>query len=144
MNINVNWADVSFGLILLAFATLAAVTYGVVETRRIAAEDTRSRQAFDREMATVRTTAWDGETYDWPPNLAGYLDDPYAYAEPNPTAPMPAIPSRVRWAQPVPPSTVSGPLPELNTDLDADAFIASMTAQTSAFIAQLAEPVTAR
>ena len=131
MNLNVNWAEVSFGLTLLAFAVLAAVTYGVVETRRIAAEDTRNRLAFGHETNTVKMPAWDGETYDWPPNLAGYLDDPYAYEEPNPTAPIPV-------------STISGPLPELNTDLDADAFIASMTAQTSAFIAQLAEPVTAR
>ena len=124
MNLNVNWAEVSFGLTLLAFAVLAAVAYGVVETRRIAAEDARSHSTFDGEIPP-------GETYDWPPNLAGYLDDPYAYEEPNPTAPIPV-------------STISGPLPELNTDLDADAFIASMTAQTSAFIAQLAEPVAAR
>lgn len=141
MNLDVNWADVAVGVEFLAFAVLVAITWGVVESRRIAVEDRRNNRVFDHEMATVRLPNWDGATYDWPPNLAGYLEDPYAYGQ------APAE-SEVRHAPsdpfPVPPSPFSGPLPGLNTTLDADAFIASMTAQTSAFLAYLAEPVMAR
>jgi hypothetical protein len=56
------------------------------------------------------------------------------------TAPQPAY---VSPPPPVPASSVSGPLPVLDTALDAEAFIASMQARTDYFVALMAEPAAA-
>jgi hypothetical protein len=124
MRVQVSWSTVSFGLILLCVAAIAAVTYYFLESRRIAAEEQRQRRWFEQNMATAELPEWNGATFDWSPDDLDYLADRQAYEEPAPTAEMP----------PVPPSEISGPMPELNTQLDPDAFIAAMEAQTDRWL----------
>lgn len=111
-------------LIVLAAGLLAAGVYSFLESRRIAAEEARQQRAFEREMASVELPPWNGETYDWTPEALAYLADPEAYADPSPTSPIPVVP----------PSTVSGPLPALETDED---FLARLKAENTAFLAEL-------
>lgn len=110
-------------LIVLAAGLLAAGVYSFLESRRIAAEEARQQRAFEREMASVELPPWNGETYDWTPEALAYLADPED-ADPSPTSPIPVVP----------PSTVSGPLPALETDED---FLARLKAENTAFLAEL-------
>lgn len=127
MSVNVSWATVGAGLILLCSVAVIAVAWYFVDQQRTTAEERRQLRALEREIAGVQLPPWDGADYDWPPNLEDYLNDPYAYNEPTPTKPFPAVPS----------STISGPLPKAD---DTEAFIAAMRAQTDAWIAAFAEP----
>jgi hypothetical protein len=112
---------------LLGLLTLVAFL-GVLylrEKRALLTELNRMHE-WEKEMAGVTLPPWNGETFDWPEsNLAGYLD----------TFP--------RVEEPVPPSTISGPLPMLRepaTD-DADDVIAWMKERTDWFIAMMNEPL---
>jgi hypothetical protein len=127
MRIEVSWSTVSFGMILLCLAAVAAVTYYFLESRRIAAAENRQRRQFEREMASVRLPEWNGDTYDWSPESLAYLNDTHLYAGPGvaDTTSFEALPDG-----PVPPSTVSGPLPVM----DSGDFIARLRAENSAFL----------
>jgi hypothetical protein len=122
MHILVNWSTVCFAAILLALAAVAAVTYAFLETRRMAAADRRQRRLFEREMASVRLPEWNGETYEWTPESLAYLSDPY------PTGEMSVM------NEPVPPSTISGPLPVMD---EAGDFISRLRADNAEFLARL-------
>jgi hypothetical protein len=131
-----NWANVAFGLILLALAAIAAVTYYFIDQRRLAIADAHQRRAFDAEMATVELPEWNGDTYDWTPESLAYLADPDAYQAPE-ADPAPTV------EFPVPASEVSGPMPVMSAPLEnnADAWIARMQADTDSVIARLTAPL---
>ena len=123
MHVEVNWSTVCFGLILLAAGVIAAVTYCFLESRRIAAEERHQRRDWERDMASAELPEWNGETYEWTPESLAYLAD--SYVSPLATAELPVL-----REEPVPASTVSGPLPQLD---DGDDFLARMRAETDAF-----------
>ncbi len=133
MTINVNWADVSLGLIILVIATIAAATYCFLEYHRIHAEERRQRKAFERDMANAQLPEYNGDTYDWDAQTLAYLSDTHVYAGPG-VADTVAFP-----AAPVPPSTISGPLPTMDLDADAAAFIAKMKKDNDAWLAKVRE-----
>lgn len=131
MNITVNWADVTLGLIVLCLGALAAAAYCFLEYHRIKAEERRQRRAFEQDMATAELAPWDGQTYEWDAQSLAYLNDTHVYAGPGvaDTTAFEAIPDA-----PVPPSTISGPLPVAESDSD---FMARLKAQNAAFLEQL-------
>jgi hypothetical protein len=125
MTTTANWDAVGTGLILLCLFGIAMVTWCFFDRQAGAAEERRMLRSFEQQLASAELPPWNGLTWDWPEgDLAAYLADPYGYE-----------PSQV----PVPPSTVSGPLPVLSDDEDsADAFIAAMRSHTDAWIAHFA------
>lgn len=128
MSITVNWADVVLGLVVLCAGAIAAATYSFLEYHRIKAEERRQRRAFEQDMASASLPPWNGETYDWDEQSLAYLSDTHLYAGPGvaDTTAFEAVPGA-----PVPPSTVSGPLPVMDGD---DDFIARMKAENAAFL----------
>lgn len=125
-----NWADVSFGVILLCIVAITVTAWYFIDQRRLAVADAHQRRAFDAEMATVELPAWNGDTYDWTPESLAYLADENAY-EPAPTAEFP-----------VPASEISGPMPVQGAPVenDADDFLAKLKADNAAFLAHLDVP----
>jgi hypothetical protein len=102
--------------------------------RKAKVADQEMRETWDGYMAETPSTLpeWDGDTYDWPETgLVRYLEA----TDTRTTAPQPV------W--PVPASDISGPLPtqplepEYDPAADAEAYIDSMTADTTAFLARL-------
>jgi hypothetical protein len=131
MRIEVNWADVTGGLILLCLVVLIAVTWCFVASRRIAAEERRVRGAFERDMEDAELPPWNGDSYNWTPESLAYMNDTNLYAGPDvaDTTSFEAVPD-----EPVPPSTISGPLPVMASD---DDFMARLKADNTAFLARL-------
>ena len=124
-----------FSAALLAVGA-AALVLGILLLlghRRTRSADREVRETWDGYMAETPSTLpeYDGTTWDWPETgLVRYLESASA------TAPQPVWP-------PVPPSDISGPLPvrdiepEYDPAADAEAYIALMTADTTAFIARI-------
>lgn len=142
MSVNVNWADVAMGLIVLGLAALAAVTYFFLERMRLTLADRRQREAFEQDMKDAGRPDYDGETYEWDAQTLAYLNDTHVYAGPGvaETAEFPVL------REPVPVSTISGPLPRFSEpvgpedlDADAEAFIAKMKADNDAWLAKVKE-----
>ena len=125
--IEMNWANVAFGLILLCLAAIVTIAWCFVEQRRVAAFEQRQQRAFDAEMATVELPEWNGDTYEWTPESLAYLADPDAYEDPAPTAEF----------EPVPASEISGPMPVMDGPLDGGAFMEQLKADNAAFLANL-------
>lgn len=130
MSIEVNWADVTLGLIVLAAGVTAAAVYCFLEYHRIKAEERRQRRRFEQDMASAELAPWDGQTYDWDEQSLAYLSDTNVYAGPGvaDTLAFEQVPEA-----PVPPSTISGPLPVMEGDNDND-FLARMKAENAAFL----------
>lgn len=126
MHVSVNWSTVCLGVILLGAGALAAAVFCFLDSRRVAAEERRQLRAFERSMAEARLPDYDGATFglEWPEDVAGYLEDTYVRTT-SATAALPVLAEE----PPVPPSTVSGPLPQLNDDY----FIERLRADTAAF-----------
>lgn len=123
--INVNWADVTLGIIVLTIGMIAAATYCTIECARIRVEDRRQRREFEQGMADVELPPWNGDTYEWTPEALAYLAD--THVDPDPVTPF----------RPVPPSEVSGPLPVMDGPLDPDDFMAKLKADNADFLANL-------
>jgi hypothetical protein len=83
MAVDVNWADVSFGLIVLCLSGIAAATWIFIDGRRVAAEEARQRRAFEQTMTDVELPDYNGDTYEWTPESLAYLDDTRLYAGPG-------------------------------------------------------------
>jgi hypothetical protein len=122
----------SAALLVVGAASLVLGVMLVLGHRRTRSADRQVRETWDGYMAETPSTLpeWDGETYDWPETgLVRYLESV------STTAPQPV------W--PVPVSDISGPLPtqpvepEYDPAADAEAYIKSMTADTTAFIARI-------
>jgi hypothetical protein len=133
--IEMNWANVAFGLILLSIAAIAAVTYYFIDQRRLAVADAHQRRAFDAEMATVELPEWNGDTYDWTPESLAYLADPDAYGQEQEQEPVPTL------EFPVPDSVISGPMPVMGAPAedDADEFLTKLKTDNAAFLASFAD-----
>jgi hypothetical protein len=124
----------SSGLLALALVFLAAGLCVILARTRTAAAEHEMRESWEREVAGVTLPDYDGSTYDWPETgLASYL----ASFDASETRPI------MHLREPVPPSTVSGPMPtqplpqEYDPAADAQAYIAKMASDTTAFLAQL-------
>jgi hypothetical protein len=158
--INVNWADVVGGSVILAVASLAYLGWCWVQTARVKLADRQTREAWEADMATMadlarrKPASYDGDTYaivpadtpplgyDWDEKSLDFLaraNDPGWVV----TGEFPALPKI-----PVPPSNISGPLPAFATarpaappsyDADADAaeFLRKMREDNAAFLAKI-------
>lgn len=130
--INVNWADIAGGGIILAGMALVAYAWCVVAARRIRAQERLDQHRFEADMATRRPSAYDG--YDWTPESLSYLADT---GDPGwaRTGEIPMVP--------VPPSEVSGPLPVQPVEegydpaADAEDFLVKMRRENAEFLAGL-------
>lgn len=127
--IEMNWANVAFGLILLCLAAIVTVAWCFVEQRRIAAAESRQRAAFERDMADVELPEYNGDTYEWTQESLAYLNDTNLYAGPGvaDTAAFPVVPA----------SEISGPMPVMDGPLDGSAFMEQLKADNAAFLANL-------
>jgi hypothetical protein len=137
--INVNWADVVGGFIVLALAGMVVYAYLTLDNRRIRAQERHDRRQFEQDMASTELPAWNGDTYDWTPQELAGMSDTAVYAGPGvaDTAALPVLSEAP--TVPVPASTVSGPLPVITSPAvpeDPDDFLAKMRADTEAFMAK--------
>jgi hypothetical protein len=122
----------SAGLLAIGIATFGLACCFLFARRTARTADAEMRETWDTYMAETKSTLpdYDGNTYDWPETgLARYLSDT---ADDLPVLPLP-----------VPSSDISGSLPtqplpqEYDPAADAAAYIEAMTAQTTAFLAQI-------
>jgi hypothetical protein len=155
--INVNWAEVVGGGIVLSLAALTYLGWCVLTTAQIKRAERQDRERFDRDMKNAPVAPWNGETYDWTPEQLRSLSDTAVYAGPN-VADTDSFPAYDPWAAsadprwaptgpipPVPASTISGPLPvqepepyaEFDADAEAEAFLKKMHEDNEAFLAGL-------
>jgi hypothetical protein len=125
-------------VIAAVLAALAVLVWLAALWTRDARRTLSAEREWDGLLAAAKPASpLDGATFELPA-----IDTYGAPLHPRqaPTAPQPAY---VPPPPPVPRSAVSGPLPVLDTALDADAYIAAIRARTDYFVALMAEPVTA-
>lgn len=125
---------------LVIAIVLGLAAAGVWFSALLARDNRRTRQA-EREWGGLFAAEKPSDPLDGATFEMTMLDAYGAPLHPRQAATAPQ-PVYVSPPPPVPASAVSGPLPVMDTALDADAFIAAMQARTDYFVALMAEPVT--
>lgn len=143
--INVNWADVVGGGVVLAIGTVVAYAWCKVAGKRIRVQEASDRRRFEAEMAQVELPTWNGETWHPapPPSHPGYDWNEASLAYLSETGDPGWAKTGAFEAVPVPPSEVSGPLPvqpveaDYDPAADAEDFLVRMRRENAEFLANL-------
>lgn len=159
-DVMINMHLLAFALILLGAVLIIGVGWRWLDKRLTSRAEQEVDESFDihRDVSGRQRPPWDGE--DWPQQIRQYQNDPWVYSQPPyaprfpqrpvqrapqlladtridgrsprfiPTQVMPAI--MAQQARPSCPA--SGPMPGLDANLETEAFIASMRAETDRWI----------